>query len=191
VGLFVMKNNASIDYQKETMETKTTRRELNKTPADTSLEKNIIKDYNDGVITTKEIGEKHNIPRHTVYNILKRNDITMRNISQGVSLFKNRNLKKNRIDVNGYPITTVNRKTVKKHKIVMEKKLNRKIGKEESIHHIDFNKNNNNIKNLILMTNSEHRKLHSSGIQEIVEIGMKRGYVIFNKKLKKYRWKND
>ncbi len=36
-GLFVMKNNESIDYQKETMETKTTRRELNKTPVGTPL----------------------------------------------------------------------------------------------------------------------------------------------------------
>ena len=45
------------------------------------------------------------------------------------------------------------------HRIVMEKFLGRKLKTEENIHHKDGNPKNNNIDNLEILTNSEHRKL--------------------------------
>jgi hypothetical protein len=39
-----------------------------------------------------------------------------------------------------------------------------KITKGYVVHHIDFNPENNNISNLQLLTNSEHNKIHSKGI---------------------------
>jgi len=45
------------------------------------------------------------------------------------------------------------------HRLVMEKHLGRELLPEENIHHIDGNKSNNKIKNLMIMSNSEHRKL--------------------------------
>lgn len=46
------------------------------------------------------------------------------------------------------------------HRYVMEKHLGRALTKNEHIHHIDFNKLNNNISNLMLLTNREHTRLH-------------------------------
>lgn len=45
------------------------------------------------------------------------------------------------------------------HRLIMERHLGRELTPEENIHHIDGNKRNNDISNLQIMTNSEHRKL--------------------------------
>jgi len=47
------------------------------------------------------------------------------------------------------------------HRIVMEKHLGRELKSTEHIHHIDGNPKNNKIKNLLLVTNSEHRKIEN------------------------------
>ena len=48
------------------------------------------------------------------------------------------------------------------HRLVVEKKIERYLTKEEVIHHIDLNKQNNHIDNLMLFkTNSEHIKFHT------------------------------
>lgn len=49
---------------------------------------------------------------------------------------------------------------VREHIYIMEKYLWRKLKKDEVIHHIDWNKQNNNINNLQVMTKSEHSRLH-------------------------------
>lgn len=46
------------------------------------------------------------------------------------------------------------------HRVVMEKHLGRRLKSTETVHHIDCNKLNNTIDNLLLMTVSEHKKLH-------------------------------
>ena len=46
------------------------------------------------------------------------------------------------------------------HRIVAEQKLGRKLEKGEIVHHIDGNKRNNNPDNLMVMTQSEHARLH-------------------------------
>jgi len=45
------------------------------------------------------------------------------------------------------------------HRLAMENHLGRKLTKDEHIHHVDGNVTNNEITNLVLMSNSEHRKL--------------------------------
>lgn len=57
-----------------------------------------------------------------------------------------------------HPFKT-NRGYVREHRLIMEKYLGRHLTKKEVIHHIDGNKNNNNISNLMLFPNhSEHMK---------------------------------
>lgn len=53
------------------------------------------------------------------------------------------------------------RKCVYEHQLVMEKRIGRYLKKEEVVHHIDGNKSNNDINNLLLLTNSDHAKLHA------------------------------
>ena len=54
-------------------------------------------------------------------------------------------------------------KWIRHHRYVMEKHLGRKLKKDEHIHHINGIKNDNLITNLTIMTNREHRLLHSKG----------------------------
>lgn len=47
------------------------------------------------------------------------------------------------------------------HRVVMEKHLGRPLNTDEHIHHIDGNPENNDIINLMIVTNREHRKIES------------------------------
>ena len=50
---------------------------------------------------------------------------------------------------------------VAEHRLVMEKQLGRYLDKKEVVHHIDGNKNNNNLSNLMLFpSNSAHINYH-------------------------------
>ena len=49
---------------------------------------------------------------------------------------------------------------VKEHRFVMEKHLGRPLRKDEHVHHKDFNRQNNDISNLVILTPSEHSRLH-------------------------------
>ena len=53
------------------------------------------------------------------------------------------------------------RNCVYEHQLIMEKHIGRYIRKGEVVHHIDGNKSNNDINNLMLLTNSDHIKLHA------------------------------
>lgn len=55
-------------------------------------------------------------------------------------------------NVNGY---------VREHIYVMEKHIGRYLKKGEEVHHIDCNKRNNDISNLVILTKSEHMKVHA------------------------------
>lgn len=54
----------------------------------------------------------------------------------------------------------VNGKVV--HREIMEKKLGRKLRSDEEVHHIDGNHFNNDPDNLIVLSKSEHSKIHAS-----------------------------
>ena len=56
-----------------------------------------------------------------------------------------------------------NRKLV--HRMIMEKHLNRPLSSDEVVHHIDGNKQNNDISNLKLMTRAEHMNHHRKEIK--------------------------
>lgn len=72
----------------------------------------------------------------------------------------------------GYTAYTIkyddgSRKTTLEHREVMEEHLGRKLESEEHIHHIDENKKNNDLSNLVLTSRSAHAKGHATRAKEV------------------------
>ena len=68
------------------------------------------------------------------------------------------------INTKGYKVITINKKEVKKHRYVMELYLGRKLNIWEQIHHINENKLDNRIENLMIVSANEHAKIHGLGL---------------------------
>ena len=63
----------------------------------------------------------------------------------------------------GYNVVVIKNKQYRVHRLIMEQKLGRKLKKEEIVHHIDHNRNNNHQDNLHLFgSKSEHQKFHEN-----------------------------
>ncbi len=63
------------------------------------------------------------------------------------------------IDSNGYICLARNKKR-REHRIIMENILGKKLNRDEHVHHINGNKTDNRIKNLTILSASEHHQLH-------------------------------
>lgn len=60
----------------------------------------------------------------------------------------------------GYKRINIDGQRVLEHAYLMEQKIGRKLQPDECVHHIDFDKSNNQIDNLYLFLSSAHRKCH-------------------------------
>jgi len=64
------------------------------------------------------------------------------------------------LDKDGYVIINIEGKQVKAHRYIMEQVLGRKLRRDEVVHHINGNRQDNRVENLQVMTIGEHNKLH-------------------------------
>lgn len=96
------------------------------------------------------------------------------------------------IDKWGYVRIDGNRKRnghgwyLKEHRVVAEKMIGRPLKKDECVHHIDGNKQNNAETNLLVTNNYQHHKLIHASLQEVAYELYKRGNISFNKVTNKY-----
>lgn len=112
--------------------------------------------YQEG-FSLEQIGKIFNISRQSVYDRFKRNNLKLRQ-KKYKPFIQIDNLKFT-INSNGYyECTTKDRLML--HNYIWENQ-NGKIPNGYEIHHKDFNKINNDISNLQLVTPSEHTKIHS------------------------------
>jgi len=93
---------------------------------------------------------------------------------------------------NGYKrITLEGGRRVREHIYIYEQYLGRRLKKEELIHHIDFDKLNNDIYNLVLFKNNgEHTKCHMDSMRNCALLFLN-SKIWFNFKNNKYTLKYD
>ena len=62
-----------------------------------------------------------------------------------------------------YKALKINGVRIDEHRLIIERHLGRKLGRNEVVHHENANKRDNRIENLVVMSLSEHSSLHSKG----------------------------
>ena len=60
----------------------------------------------------------------------------------------------------GYVTVTRDGSTRYVHRLIMEEHLGRPLTDDEDVHHIDRDRKNNAIENLVVMSRSDHHRLH-------------------------------
>lgn len=143
-----------------------------------------IVDYYINGMSIPDISDKTQIPLSTVRNKLISAGVVLRTRKQGIALALKSGKMRSRKGIKRGPMPIETRKKLSKsngfrvntngyaehtrgehkgkhiHRTNMETHIGRKLYENEHVHHIDGNKLNNEIDNLMLLTNSQHARLH-------------------------------
>ena len=101
-----------------------------------------------------------------------------------------------KLDVAGYRIVRIHKNgrnmPVREHRYVMEQFLGRELGSQEIVHHVNHDKTDNRIQNLLIMNSREHHHLHSSSPEgrEMCKKAQKLGWLAHKKNMLG-RWCNE
>lgn len=78
----------------------------------------------------------------------------------------------------GYKQIKVGNRWVYLHRSIVEKHIKRTLKREEEVHHINFNPEDNRIENLLVIDRKEHLRLHSR-LEAMMRKLMEQGIVVF------------
>lgn len=108
-----------------------------------------------------KIGHTINNGKHrSMQTEFKKNHIAWNKGTKGLMIAWNKGKGNGYINSHGYKIICLNNKEIPEHRILMEKYLGRKLTNKEHIHHINGNRNDNRIENMMILTHREHMRLH-------------------------------
>jgi len=82
-------------------------------------------------------------------------------ISKGLLKHYNNGNRTGTLTKNGYTAITINRKRMYLHRLIMEKYVGYTIPPELFVHHINGNRQDNNISNLKIINKHEHSRMHA------------------------------
>jgi hypothetical protein len=124
--------------------------------------------YEDCGGSVKRLTEKYSVSSSRLKEILQSNGIQL--VNPRVAQSKSQTGKRAKTEVreyHGYVIQTVKRadgkyRSVKLHRLVMERLLGRELKRGEMVHHINLDKSNNEPENLFLCQSEEHGQAHAS-----------------------------
>jgi transposase len=135
-----------------------------KKPLSEDLKSNLIVLYLEQKLSTRAIGKILGRSHDYVSDKLKEIGIEVEDRLTALSSDRNPCWNGGKTIEQGYVKISSNAicpKRKREHQIVMENYIGRELKEDEVVHHIDGNKQNNNINNLALMDRSAHARLHS------------------------------
>lgn len=182
VSVFIVRN--SLDAQGVKRRTSGESRILNSQGFVATPKEELFELYVNQRLSSCEIAKIYNVSTSSVRRQLEKLEIPMRTMQE--SKFKG----EKRLDKKGYVIISYydeegNYCRQHEHRYVMEKHLGRKLTPDEDVHHVDFDKTNNDISNLRVLSHKEHAELHYN-IQKLERINWMIDYVKTNKCYPKY-----
>lgn len=151
----------------------------------------VVRMYCDGMMP-KDIQKKTGVPFQTIYRWAVKRGVN-RSKSQSYEMMRDKHMEwiqrsiatRKRIargrslDKSGYEICTISEKvgdgTNRVHRMMMEEYLGRRLRSDEVVHHINGDKSDNRIDNLVVMERSKHISLHHKGKQNYCSTRDERG----------------
>lgn len=142
----------------------------------------------------RKIATIYNCTHSAVSKYFSDNNMSIRSGSSKI-YYESRRVKYRKhelLDSNGYVLLTINGEMIREHRYVMGNYIGRELDENEYVHHIDFDKTNNDIDNLFLFDSDSLHQLYHGYIGKHIYISPEEYLVYYETNLKNtfdnYNW---